>query len=87
MLGSHEKILPKVSSRSIKGAMLFAVNNGYAPYLEVALASSVEHAGAIEWWDVGRQTPYYGPILYTNIRVILRGEMNKKCLLGLGKLS
>lgn len=41
------KTLPEVGSRRIKVAVLFAVNNGYAPYLGVALASSVEHAGAI----------------------------------------
>ena len=62
------KTLPEVGSRRIKVAVLFAVNNGYAPYLGVALASSVEHAGAIG----------VVPILCTNIRAILRGEKNKK---------
>ena len=41
------KIPLKVDHRCEKVAVLFAVNNGYAPYLGVALASSVEHAGAI----------------------------------------
>ena len=72
------KTLPEVGSRRIKVAVLFAVNNGYAPYLGVALASSVEHAGTIEWLDAERRTPYYEPILCTNIRAILRGEKNKK---------
>ena len=43
------KTLPKVSSRCKKVAVLFAVNNGYAPYLGVALASLVEHAGKHEY--------------------------------------
>ena len=37
-----------------------------------------DHEGAVEWWNVARQTPYYEQILYTNICGILRGEMNKK---------
>ncbi len=24
-----------------------------------------DHEGAVEWWDVARQTPYYEQILYT----------------------
>ncbi len=40
-----------------------------------------DHEGAVEWWNVARQTPYYEHILYTNICAILRGEMNKKLAL------
>ena len=43
------KTLLKASSRRKKVAVLFAVNNGYAPYLGVALASLVEHAGKHEY--------------------------------------
>ena len=41
--------LPKTSTDKRKVAILFAVNNGYAPYLGVALASLVEHAGMREY--------------------------------------
>ena len=43
------KILQEVSSRGKKVAILFAVNNEYAPYLGVTLASLVEHAGVREY--------------------------------------
>ena len=43
------KTCPKVSPRCQKVAVLFAVNNGYAPYLGVALASLVEYAGKHEY--------------------------------------
>ena len=37
-----------------------------------------DHEGAVEWWDVARQTPYYEHILCTYICAILHGGMNKK---------
>ena len=43
------KSLQKVSSQCKKVAVLFAVNNWYAPYLGVALASLVECAGKHEY--------------------------------------
>ena len=46
---AEPKKLPKVSSRRKRVAVLFAVNNGYAPYLGVALASLAEHARKHEY--------------------------------------
>ncbi len=46
---SARKTPPKVDHRCEKMAVLFAVNNGYAPYLGVALASLVECAGKHEY--------------------------------------
>ena len=46
---SAKKTPPKLSPQCKKVTVLFAVNNGYAPYLGVALASLVEHAGKHEY--------------------------------------
>ena len=44
-----QKTPPKLSPQRKKVTVLFAVNNGYAPYLGVALASLVECAGKHEY--------------------------------------
>ena len=49
---TSKRILPqpiKASTGKENVVVLFAVNNGYAPYLGVALASLVEHAGKHEY--------------------------------------
>lgn len=47
--GKTETRRKRTSARQGKVAVLFAVNNEYAPYLGVALASLVEHAGKYEY--------------------------------------
>ena len=49
-----DRVLDMAKRERVNGekvTVLFAVNNGYAPYLGVALASLVKHAGKHEAFD------------------------------------